>query len=65
MALHRRLKTRAAMAGMSLSNYLLAEIKEIAEKPGERYRSALKRREKSARRDDRPGCACLVLVTNW
>lgn len=32
-ALHRRLKARAAMAGMSLSDYLLSEIKEIAEKP--------------------------------
>jgi len=31
-ALHRRLKARAAMAGMSLSDYLLAEIKEIAER---------------------------------
>jgi len=32
-ALHRHLKARAAMAGMSLSDYLLAEIKEIAERP--------------------------------
>lgn len=32
-ALHRSLKVRAAMAGMSLSDYLLAEIKEIAERP--------------------------------
>lgn len=32
-ALHRRLKARAAMAGMSLSDYLLIEIREIAEKP--------------------------------
>jgi plasmid stability protein len=32
-ALHRTLKARAAMGGMSLSDYLLAEIKEIAEKP--------------------------------
>ena len=32
-ALHRVLKARAAMAGMSLSDYLLAEIKEIAERP--------------------------------
>jgi plasmid stability protein len=31
--LHRSLKARAAMAGMSLSDYLLAEIKEIAERP--------------------------------
>jgi len=32
-ALHRTLKARAAMAGMSLSDYLLTEIKEIAERP--------------------------------
>ena len=32
-ALHRSLKARAAMAGMSLSDYLIAEIKEIAERP--------------------------------
>jgi antitoxin FitA len=32
-ALHRRLKARAAMAGMSLSDYLISEIKEIAERP--------------------------------
>jgi plasmid stability protein len=31
--LHRSLKARAALAGMSLSDYLLAEIKEIAERP--------------------------------
>ncbi len=32
-ALHRSLKARAALAGMSLSDYLLGEIKEIAERP--------------------------------
>ena len=32
-ALHRGLKARAAMAGMSLSDCLSAEIKEIAERP--------------------------------
>lgn len=32
-ALHRSLKARAALAGMSLSDYLLSEIKEIAERP--------------------------------
>jgi plasmid stability protein len=31
--LHRRLKARAAMAGMSLSDYLLKEIREVAERP--------------------------------
>lgn len=32
-ALHRRLKSRAALAGMSLSEYLLREISEAAERP--------------------------------
>ena len=31
--LHRKLKARAAMAGMSLSDYLLGQIKEIMEQP--------------------------------
>ena len=31
--LHRQLKSRAALAGMSLSEYLLGEIREIAERP--------------------------------
>ncbi|HLJ63679.1 MAG TPA: hypothetical protein VKT70_06220 [Stellaceae bacterium] len=32
-ALHRRLKSRAALAGMSLSDYLLNEIRQVAELP--------------------------------
>jgi plasmid stability protein len=32
-ALHRSLKARAAMLGMSLSDYLLGELREIAERP--------------------------------
>ena len=32
-ALHRTLKARAAMAGVSLSDYLLAEVREIAKRP--------------------------------
>lgn len=32
-SLHRRLKARAAMAGMSLSDYLLKEVSEAAERP--------------------------------
>lgn len=31
--LHRRLKARAALAGMSLSDYLLREIQLVAERP--------------------------------
>jgi plasmid stability protein len=32
-ALHRRLKSRAALAGMSLSDYLLGEIRQVVERP--------------------------------
>ena len=32
-SLHRSLKARAALAGMSLSDYLLQEIQEIAARP--------------------------------
>jgi hypothetical protein len=32
-ALHRQLKSRAAMAGMSLSDYLLSEVRQMAERP--------------------------------
>jgi len=32
-ALHRKLKARAAMAGMSLSDYLLSELRRTAEVP--------------------------------
>jgi len=32
-ALHRRLKARAALAGMSLSDYLLREVSEVASRP--------------------------------
>ncbi|HZY56209.1 MAG TPA: hypothetical protein VFE09_00255 [Rubrobacteraceae bacterium] len=31
--LHRTLKTRAARLGMTLSDYLLSEIRQVAEKP--------------------------------
>jgi plasmid stability protein len=31
--LHRLLKSRAALAGMSLSEYMLSEIRQIAERP--------------------------------
>jgi plasmid stability protein len=31
--LHRKLKARAALAGMSLSEYLLREIRDIADRP--------------------------------
>lgn len=44
-ALHRRLKSRAALAGMSLSEYLLQQIREVAERPTiEELRARLARR---------------------
>ena len=43
--LHRRLKARAANAGMSLSDYLLGEIRSVAERPTlEELRARLERR---------------------
>jgi antitoxin FitA len=45
-ALHRSLKARAALAGMSLSDYLLVELKEIAARPTlSELRERLHRRE--------------------
>ena len=32
-ALHRELKSRAALAGMSLSDYLLAELRQVVDRP--------------------------------
>ena len=48
-SLHRRLKARAALAGMSLSDYLLGEIRELAERPT--------RDELRARLESRPAAA--------
>lgn len=31
--LHRRLKARAALAGLALSDYLLQEVRRVAERP--------------------------------
>jgi predicted nucleic acid-binding protein len=44
--LHRTLKTRAAQLGMSLSDYLLSEIHQIADKPTlDEYLARVRRRE--------------------
>jgi len=44
--LHRALKARAAMAGMSLSGYLLTELREIAQRPTmKEMRERLRRRK--------------------
>lgn len=43
--LHRKLKSRAAMAGLSLSDYLLHEVQRVAERP-----TVAELRERLARR---------------
>ncbi len=48
-ALHRRLKSRAALAGMSLSDYLLSEIRQVAERPTvDELRARLRSRVRAA-----------------
>ena len=48
-ALHRRLKSRAALAGMSLSDYLLGEIRQVAERPTlDELRARLERHPETA-----------------
>ena len=45
--LHRTLKSRAALAGMSLSEYLLREVAELAARPTmEEMRARLESRER-------------------
>jgi plasmid stability protein len=48
-ALHRRLKSRAALAGKSLSDYLLGEIRFVAERPTlDELRARLERRARTS-----------------
>jgi hypothetical protein len=48
-SLHRQLKSRAALAGMSLSDYLLSEIRQVAERPTiDDLRARLRDRAKTA-----------------
>jgi hypothetical protein len=48
-ALHREMKSRAALAGMSLSDYLLNEIRQVAERPTmDELRARLRGRMKMA-----------------
>ena len=45
-ALHRQLKARAAMSGLPLSDYLIREVRKIAEQPTpEEMRERLSRRK--------------------
>lgn len=46
-SLHRTLKAQAALSGMSLSDFLLAEIRQVAERPTiEELRERLRRRSR-------------------
>jgi hypothetical protein len=46
-ALHRRLKARAALSGLPLSDYLIREVRKIAEQPTpEEMRERLSQRER-------------------
>lgn len=56
-ALHRRVKARAAEAGMSLSDYLLLELRRVVERPTrEQLMTRLKRRSR-VRPRERPAAA--------
>jgi hypothetical protein len=45
-ALHRRLKARAALSGLPLSDFLIREVRKIAEHPSaEEMRERLRQRE--------------------
>lgn len=45
-ALHRQLKARAALSGLPLSDYLIREVRKIAERPTvEEFRKRLRLRE--------------------
>lgn len=49
-ALHRQLKARAALSGLPLSDYLIREVRKIAEQP-----TPDEMRERLRRRDPYPG----------
>ena len=47
-AVHRKIKVRAAQSGMTLSDYLLGEIRRVAERPTlDELRARLQRRPKT------------------
>lgn len=56
--LHRQLKSRAALAGMSLSDYLLREIRELAERPT--LEEMLARLDRRSRVDLSPSAADII-----
>lgn len=53
-AVHNRLKARAAMAGQSLSDFLLAELRTIAERPSHEELVARVRSRPPASVDESP-----------
>ncbi len=52
--LHRRLKVRAARAGMTLSDYLLSEIEQVADKPSLREWLETVARDEPVKLDEPP-----------
>ncbi len=52
--LHRKLKARAALAGMTLSDYLLSEIEQVAEKPSLREWLEMVARDEPVELDEPP-----------
>jgi antitoxin FitA len=59
-SLHRTLKSQAALAGMSLSDFLLAEIRRLAERP-----TIAELRERLRRRSAVAGTVSAVEAVRW
>ena len=55
--LHRRVKARAAEAGMSLSDYLLLELKRTVERPSREQLVARLKQRSRVRPKERPAAA--------
>ncbi len=55
--LHRRVKARAAEAGMSLSDYLLLELRRAVERPTREQLMARLKRRSRVRPKERPAAA--------
>ncbi len=55
--LHRKLKAQAALEGMSLSDYLIAEIRRVAERPTRRELLERLRKRSSVRTRVKPAAA--------
>jgi antitoxin FitA len=55
--LHRQVKARAAEAGMSLSDYLLRELRRVVERPTREQLMARLRRRSRVQPKERPAAA--------